>query len=134
MRIRVEESPSSGVGFFPMPGPEANAVYRKIRHSAVIDLKGSLAEKGAVHGLHCKIRDLLDEGIMNFAINLADVPSADGYTLGGLAGAYNLIREAGGRVKFFAASERLLRAFRKFHLDTVLELVEDERSALSSLQ
>jgi anti-anti-sigma regulatory factor len=52
--------------------------------------------------------------------------------LGGLAGAHNLIRKAGGRIKFFAASERLVLTFKKLRLDTVFELFENEASALSS--
>jgi anti-anti-sigma factor len=117
-----------------MPGPQAGVVCRIIRHAAVIDLNGRLAEEGAVHGLHCKVRDLIDAGIVNFAVNLAQVPSANSYTLGGLASAYNLIRQAGGRIKFFGATEQLIRTFKKLHLDTVLEFFGDERSALSSLQ
>ena len=70
----------------------------------------------------------------SFAINLAQVSVADSYALGALAGAYNMVRQAGGRVKFFAAPERLIRALRKFHLDSVLELYTDETSALSNLQ
>ena len=91
-------------------------------------------EERTVHALYDTIRELLEEGAGNFAINLAQVPGADSYTLGALAGAYNLVRQAGGRIKFFAASERLIRAFRKFHLDSVLELYDNEASALSNLQ
>jgi anti-anti-sigma regulatory factor len=76
---------------------------------------------------------MLDEGVRNFAVNLTEVFGADGYTLGALAGAYNLVRQAGGRIKFFAAPERLIRSLRKFRLDSVLELYANEALALSSL-
>jgi anti-sigma B factor antagonist len=64
--------------------------------------------------------------------SLAEVPYADSYGLGGLTAAYNLVQQAGGRIKFFAARERLLRTLHRLRLDTVLELFEDEGSAVSS--
>ncbi len=105
-----------------------------VRGVAVIDLRSPLAEERSVHALYDAIRELLEEGAGNFAINLAHVSVVDSYTLGALAGAYNLVRQAGGRIKFFAAPERLIRALRKFHLDSVLELYANEALALSNLQ
>jgi anti-anti-sigma factor len=104
------------------------------RGVAVIDLRCPLTEERSVHALHDAIRELLEEGAENFAINLAQVSVADSYTLGALAGAYNLVREAGGRIKFFAAPERIIRALKKFHLDSVLELYANEALALCNLQ
>ncbi|HTG59367.1 MAG TPA: STAS domain-containing protein, partial [Terriglobia bacterium] len=73
-----------------------------------------------------------DQGTRDFAINLAEVPYADSYGLGGLATAYNLVSQAGGRIKFFAARERLGRTLHRLRLDTLLDLSDDEASALSS--
>jgi len=130
MWVRIEENPN-GDGIFPMPGPDAGVGCRMVHHVAVIDLRGPFVQERTFPLLQERILELLDEGAKNFAINLSEVPSADSYTLGGLAGAYNLIRQAGGRIKFFAASERLVRTLKKLHLDTVLELADDEASALS---
>jgi len=115
-----------------MPGPNSGIVCRMVRHVAVIDLRGPFVQERTFPLLQERIRELLDEGAKNFAINLSEVHCADSYTLGGLAGAYNLIRQAGGRIKFFAVSEQLRRTIKKLHLDTVLELADDEASALSS--
>jgi anti-anti-sigma factor len=105
-----------------------------VQHVAVIDLTGPLGEERSVHALYDTIRELLDEGARKFAINLAQVSVADNYTLVALAGAYNLVREVRGRINFFGPQGRLIRAFRKFHLDSVLKLYADEASALSNLQ
>jgi len=113
---------------------DAGPACRMVRQVAVIEPKGPLGEERSVHALYDTLREMLEEGARNFANNLAQVPGWDSYTLGALAGAYNLVRQAGGRVKFFAASERLLRALRKFHLDSVLELCANEALALSNLQ
>jgi anti-anti-sigma factor len=133
MRTHVEDT-LNGYEFFPLQEPEASLSCHMVRSVAVIDLRGPLAEERSVHALYGAIRELLEEGARNFAINLAQVSVADSYTLGALAGGYNLVRQAGGRIKFFAAPERLIRALRKFHLDSVLELYANEALALSNLQ
>jgi anti-anti-sigma factor len=117
-----------------MQGMDAGPACHMLRNVAVIELKGPFGEERTAHALYDTIRELLEEGARSFAINLAQVSVADSYTLGALAGAYNLVRQAGGRIRFFAAPERLIRAFRKFHLDSVLELYANEALALSNLQ
>ena len=133
MRTHVVDTPK-GYEFFPQQEPDPSLSCHTMRGVAVIDLRDPLSEERSVHALYDAIRELLEEGAENFAINLAQVSVADSYTLGALAGAYNLVRQAGGRLKFFAARERLIRAFRKFHLDSVLELYANEVLALSNLQ
>jgi len=133
MRTHVADI-ANGCDFFPQQHPNTSLSCRMIRNVAVIDLRGPLAEERSVHAFYDAMRELLDEGAGNFAINLAQVSVADSYTLVALAGAYNLVRQAGGRIRFFAAPERLIRAFRKFRLDSVLELYTNEASALSDLQ
>ena len=64
--------------------------------------------------------------------HLAEVPYADSYGLGGLAAAHNLVQQTRGRIKFFGARDRLFRTLHRLRLDTVLDLFEDEASALSS--
>ena len=133
MQTRVEDTPKA-YELLPMQGMDTGPTCRMVQNVAVIELKGPLGEERSVHALYDSIWELLDEGARNFAINLAHLPGGDSHTLGALAGAYNVVRQAGGRVKFFAASERLLRALRKFHLDSVLELCANEATALSALQ
>jgi anti-sigma B factor antagonist len=131
MQIHAEPN-LDGYGLFLAPGPECSVVDRKVRGISVIDLTGPLVRELPVLAFRDRIRELLDQGTRNFAINLAEVPYADSYGLGGLASAHNLVHQAGGRIKFFAARERLVRTLRRLRLDTVLELFEDEESALSS--
>jgi anti-sigma B factor antagonist len=131
MRIHADETLYS-FGPFALPGLTPGVVCRKIHDVAVVDLAGPLVAESPASGLRDRILELLQEGTRNFAINLAEAPYADSYGLGSLAGAYNLVRDARGRIKFFAASERLVRTLRTLRLDTVFELFEDEASALSS--
>lgn len=114
------------------PGLDCSVVDRNVRDVRVIDVAGPLVRESPVLTFRDRIRELLDQGTRDFAINLAEVPSIDSYGLGGLTAAYNLVHQAGGRIKFFAARERLVRTLHRLRLDTVLELFEDEASALSS--
>src|SRR5215472_4290016 len=118
MQIHVE---TNSVGYSPFPAhvPESSVVERGVRDVSVIDLKGPLMRELPVLAFRDQIRELLDQGVRNFAINLAEVPYADSYGQGGLAAAYNLVHEAGGGIKFFAARHRLVRTLRRLRLDTV---------------
>ena len=131
MQIHTKTS-LDGYGPFLVPGPECSVVDRTVRDVSVIHLTGPLVRELPVLTFRDQIRELLDQGARNFAINLAEVPYADSYGVGGLAAAYNLIQQAGGRIKFFAARDRLVRTLHRLRLDTVLEFFEDEGSALSS--
>ena len=99
MQIHAEQT-FNGYEPFSMPGPNPCVVVDRSENGvAVIDLTGPLVVGGPVHALHDRILVLLDLGTKDFAINLADVPYADSYGLGGLAAAYNLIQNARGSIK-----------------------------------
>jgi len=133
MQIHAEVS-SEDYGPIPAPRQECIMADRKVHDVSVIDLTGPLVRELPVLAFRDQIRELLDQGTQDFAINLAGVSYADSYGVGGLAAAYNLVHQAGGRIKFFAAPERLVRTLRRLRLDTILELVDDEASALSTLR
>ena len=100
----------------------------------VIDVIGPLMGGLRVHGFRDLTQGLLDRGARNLAINLAAVPYADSYGVGSLVAAFNLARQAGAGIKFFGASERLVDALNRLHLNTVFELYEDETSAVASFR
>jgi anti-sigma B factor antagonist len=127
------ETNVDGYGPF-LPGPECSVLGRKVGDVSVIDVEGPLVRELPVLAFRDQIRELLDRAMRNFAVNLAEVPYADSYGVGGLAATFNMVQQAGGRIKFFAARERLVRTLQRLRLDTVLELFEDETSALSSFR
>lgn len=99
---------------------------------AVVHLKGSLIQGAPVSFFLDQIRLLIDRGISNFVIDLLDTASIDSRGVGSLAAAYNAIRDARGRIKYIHASQDLLSALSRNHLDDVFEVFEDEPSALAS--
>jgi anti-anti-sigma regulatory factor len=100
----------------------------------VIDVIGPLSGELRVHNFRDLTQGLLGRGAKNLAINLAQVPYADSYGVGSLVATFNLAYQAGAGIKFFAASERLVDALKRLHLDTVLELYEDEASAVTGFR
>jgi anti-anti-sigma factor len=126
------EATLNGYGPFSIPEQEPWVIARMVGDVAVIDLRGPLVMAWPVHILRYRIKQLLHEGIKNFALNLAEAPYADSSGVSLLAGTYNLIQQAGGRIKFFAASERLVRTLNRLRLDTIFELFENETAVLSS--
>jgi anti-sigma B factor antagonist len=100
----------------------------------VIDLIGPLIAGPRVHNFRDLTQSMLDRGAKKLAINLAQVPHADSYGVGSLVASFNLACQAGAGIKFFAASERLVEALKRLHLDTVFELYEDEASAVASFR
>ncbi len=100
----------------------------------IIDLVGPLIREVPVHALPDRIGELLGRGVRDLAINLAEVPYADSFGVGSLVAAYNSVRQAKGKVRFFASPERLARTLKRLQLDTVLELFKDEASAVSSFE
>ena len=128
------ESILEGFEQYPTLGPDLYLVDREVDGVTVIDLVGPLVREPSVHALADRIQELLDKGVRGLAINLAEVPYADSYGVGGLVAAGNSVRQAGGKIRFFAGSERLVRTLERPRLDRVLNLYEDESSALSSFE
>jgi anti-sigma B factor antagonist len=100
----------------------------------VIELSGPLLGAPRVDSFCDLTEGLLDRGAKNLAINLAQVPYADSYGVGSLVATFNLACQAGARIRFFAASQRLAEALKRLHLDTVFDLYEDETSAVASFR
>jgi len=118
----------------PMVGPDLCVVDREVGGVTVIDLVGPLVRERSVHALADRIQELLDRGVRDVVINLADIPYADSYGVGALVAAHNSARQAGGRIRLFGGSGRLVHTLERLRLDTVLELYEDETSAVSSFE
>lgn len=105
-----------------------------VRHAdkaVVLDLKGPLKMGDAEHDFRETVQDLLEEGKKNFAVNLAGVPEMDSSGVGALMRAFTTAKREGGKVCYFGAPKRVLQLLKMVRLDTVLELADDEESALA---
>ncbi len=105
---------------------------RKAGNTVILDLNGPLKLGPDEKAFLEEVQKQLDEGTKNLAVNLAGVPVMDSSGIGALVRAYTSVKRAGGKCKFFAAGKLVTQTLRMVRLDSVLELFEDEPSALAS--
>ena len=112
---------------------------RQARGVTVVDLSGriSLGEglasgSGSSVTLHQFVRDLLKEGSKNILLNLRDVSYIDSSGIGELFGCFTTVRSQGGALKLTNPNERVRNLLSLTKLNTVLEVIEDEATALQS--
>lgn len=99
---------------------------------AIIHLQGPLVKGAAVSFFLDQVRLLITKGVSNIVIDLLEAERIDDRGVGGLAAAYNSIRDVRGRIKYVINSNELLSVIGKNHLDHVFEIYQDGASALSS--
>ncbi len=104
---------------------------RKVGNATILDLKGPLKLGGPVDTLRSRLQALIGAGSKNLVVNLSEVPDVDSSGIGALMLVYTTTKQAGGKCKFFAAPQRVAQVLKMVRLDRVLELVEDEASALT---
>ena len=103
----------------------------------VVDLGGRIGHEPTDSSsgsgvLHKLVRDLVDHGYKKILLNLRDVTSVDSAGIGELFGSYVTVRNQGGVLKLAKPNERVQNVVRLTKLDTVVELIEDEATALRS--
>lgn len=105
---------------------------RKENETTILDLTGPLMVGESEMEFRQKIKQLLDDDVRRFAINLAGVPEMDSWGLGALVRHCTQIRKAGGRCIFFAPMPHVIQVLKTTNLDSVLDIVETEAEALSA--
>ena len=106
---------------------------RKADGVTIVELAGALLVGEADRICRDTVRQQLDAGERRLAVDLEGVPYMDSSGIGALVRVYNAVQQAGARCRFYGATPKVRQLLRMVRLDTVLELVEDERSALASL-
>lgn len=109
----------------------ANA--RKAGNANVVDLHGPLTIGEPVEEFKGQLKELLGAGARNLAVNLAGVTRFDSSGIGACVWAHTTVLKSGGKCRFFAAPKLVMEMLHMTRLDTVLDLAEDEASALARL-
>ena len=104
---------------------------RKAGKATILDLNGPLKMGDAEQAFRDQVQELMDAGTKHLAINLAGVPEMDSSGIGALVRAFSSFKQAGGKCRFFAPPKRVKQTLKMVRVDTVLDLVEDEASALA---
>lgn len=107
---------------------------RKTDKATILDLEGPLKMGETEHGFRDSVRELLESGTRNLAINLSGVPMMDSSGVGALVRAFSSVNRAGGRCKVFGVRKQVMQILKMVCLDRVLDLEEDEDAALRSFE
>lgn len=97
-----------------------------LRMSGELDLRN-------VPDVRRAIRGLIDEGFVNFIINLTGLEFIDSSGLGVLVGGLARVREKEGTIKLVCSNRRILRVFEMTRLTQLFDIYEDEDSAARDL-
>jgi anti-sigma B factor antagonist len=135
-------SQAYGKWYDPIPGWERNKYpwgcqplvtinVRQVGNATVLDLNGRLTLGGASETLSDKVHELRNSGAINLAINMSGVSYVDSSGLGTLVRVYSSVKNANGRCRLFSSPKQFVQLLKMTRLDTVLELFEDEASAIA---
>lgn len=110
-----------------------NITIRKAGTAAILDLDGPLSFGEAQESLRSHIQQLMDSGTTHVALNLSGITFLDSSGIGALVRTFSTLKRAGGKCTFFAPSKQVIMLLKMVRLDTVLDLAEDEASALARI-
>ncbi len=110
-----------------------NILVRKAGEITVLDLNGRLV-LGQEAKLSAAVNKLFASGERYLAVNLAAVPMVDSSGIGSMVRTHTSAVRAGGRCCFFAPTKMVLQTLKMVRLETLLELCDDEASALAVFQ
>jgi anti-sigma B factor antagonist len=110
-----------------------NIRIRKAGPATILDLEGPLKLGKDEEGFRSQVQQLVDAGSTHVAINLAGVTDLDSSGIGSLVRAFTMLKRAGGKCTYFSATKRILMLLKMVRLDTVLDLAEDEATALTRI-
>ena len=94
----------------------------------VLRLSGEL-DLNSVPDVRRAIRTLIDEGLVNFIINLSELEFIDSSGLGVLVGGLARVREKQGEVKIACSDKRIVRVFEMTRLTQLFEIYPTEEEA-----
>jgi anti-sigma B factor antagonist len=104
---------------------------RKAGRATILDIEGPLKLGEAEESFRNQVQQLVDTGSTHVAVNLAGVTELDSSGIGALVRAFTTLKRAGGKCTYFAPSKRVMMLLKMVRLDTILDLADDEATALT---
>ncbi|MBI4472643.1 MAG: STAS domain-containing protein [Acidobacteria bacterium] len=107
-------------------------ILRESGNVVIVDLAGRLWV--LERALRQRFNELLDQGRLQFVLNLAGLNYMDSSGLGQLVSIWTSVRNRGGHIVLLRPNERILRLLDITKLNTVFEIFQDEKQALKAVQ
>jgi anti-anti-sigma factor len=114
---------------------DGTSVYRErlVGGVVILSLQRCLRGTGEA-GLRDRIDECVRLGQLQILIDLSQVPLIDSSELGRLIRCHLSVRHAGGRVRLFNVSDRIMSLLRVSRLETVLDVYPTEAEALAAVR
>lgn len=110
-----------------------NIGIRKAGRATILDLNGPLKLGESEEAFRNQIQQLADAGSTNVAVNMSGVTDLDSSGIGAIVRCFTMLKRAGGKCTLFAPNKRVLMLLKMVRLDTVLDVAEDEATALTRI-
>jgi anti-sigma B factor antagonist len=104
---------------------------RKAGNVTILDVEGAIRLGETEQQFRNQIDQLIEGGSLHIAVNLAGVPELDSSGIGALVRAFGSLKRAGGKCIFYAPTQRVKMLLKMVRLDSVLDIADDEATALS---
>jgi anti-sigma B factor antagonist len=113
---------------------KSRVTTRELGDAIVVDIVGRLALADGTAAVRDVMRSLADQGKKHIVLNLAAVNFVDSSGLGELVRTHASIRSHGGQLKLVNPSKHVHDLLKMTKLDRVLDIEQDEASALNSFE
>jgi anti-sigma B factor antagonist len=113
---------------------KSKVTTRELGDAIVVDIVGRLALADGTAAVRDVMRSLADQGTKHIVLNLAAVNFVDSSGLGELVRTHASIRSHGGQLKLVNPSKHVHDLLKMTKLDRVLDIEQDEASALNSFE
>jgi anti-sigma B factor antagonist len=113
---------------------KSNVTTRELGDATVVDVVGRLALADGTAALRDVMRSLAEQGKKHIVLNLAAVNFVDSSGLGELVRTHASVRSHGGQLKLVNPSKHVHDLLKMTKLDRVLDVEQDEASALNSFE
>lgn len=123
----------NSVSFAAHIGAALNISIRKAGRATILDLDGPLKLGEAEESFRNQVQQLIEGGSTHIAVNLAGVTELDSSGIGALVRSFTSLKRAGGKCTFYAPSKRVMMLLKMVRLDSILDLAEDEATALTRI-
>lgn len=105
---------------------------RILSRVVIVDVSGRLCSLETSLGEQVNV--LLNEGHLEFVLNLTDVPYVDSFGLGQLVSIWTSIQRKGGRLVLLRPANHVQQLLQISKLNTVFLISDEEAQAVSSVQ
>jgi len=114
------------------PAGRMQAVTREIGEITIVEIKGRITIGEGSVMLREIMVGLLEKGKKHFLLNMTDVTHVDSAGIGELVRSHTSVRKQGGQLKLANVSKKVQELLQKTMLLAVLDVHQDETSAVKS--